>query len=123
VVARAIVNKNLTELPLQTEGSIVQFSNELIGSKLMAMGVLPGSKVAVIRKSPFGGSWYVKADGTCLALRKAEVASIIVEYTDVDEVWEPKSSSSTAYPPAVPAWPAGTDRSGSGKARTTSRQV
>jgi hypothetical protein len=38
-------------------------------------------------------------------------------------VWEPKSSSSTVYPPAVPAWPAGTDQSGWGFAQTTSRQV
>jgi len=78
VVARAIVSKKLIELPVRAPSEVVNFTDELIGGKLMAMGILPGSKITIVRKAPFGGSWYIKVDNFYLALRKIEAASIIV---------------------------------------------
>ncbi|MCB0654791.1 MAG: ferrous iron transport protein A [Saprospiraceae bacterium] len=48
-------------------------------TKLMAMGVLPGSKVDILRKAPFGKVYYVKVDGQRLALRQDELQNIIFE--------------------------------------------
>lgn len=45
----------------------------------MAMGLLPGSRVAIVRRAPFGGGWYVKVDNFYLALRKEEAASIVLQ--------------------------------------------
>jgi ferrous iron transport protein A len=48
-----------------------------MASKLMAMGILPGSEVELIRRAPFGGAWYVRVDQQHIALRQAEVEAII----------------------------------------------
>lgn len=79
MIAQAGTTKQLTDIPTGQEGIVARFTNDLIGGKLMAMGLLPGSKVAVIRKAPFGGSWYVKAGNFYLALRKGEAASIVLK--------------------------------------------
>ncbi len=60
-------------------GIIQRFTNEGLQCKLMDIGVRPGSRLRVVRKSPFGGSWYVKIDRQCLALRKKELACILVK--------------------------------------------
>jgi Fe2+ transport system protein FeoA len=43
------------------------------------MGVLPGSLIEMIRPAPFGQTYYIKADGVRLALRKEEAQNILVE--------------------------------------------
>jgi Fe2+ transport system protein FeoA len=59
-------------------GTIERFTNESLAGKLLDIGVRPGSRLRIIRCSPFGGSWYVKIDRQCLALRKKELACIMV---------------------------------------------
>ncbi len=44
----------------------------------MAMGILPGSVVKIIRRAPFGGGCYIKADNILLALRKDEACTIVI---------------------------------------------
>jgi ferrous iron transport protein A len=61
------------------EGRIASFANAQIGSKLMAMGLLPGSRVMVVRRAPLGGGWYVKANGFFLALRDEEASSVLLQ--------------------------------------------
>lgn len=56
---------------------ITSFSDAQLGGKLMTMGVLPGSRIQVIRKAPLGGGWYVRVDRQILALRREELACII----------------------------------------------
>jgi ferrous iron transport protein A len=46
--------------------------------KFMAMGVLPGAVVKIVRQAPFGGGCYIKADKLLLALRREEAASIVL---------------------------------------------
>lgn len=55
------------------------FSRRDMASKLLVMGVLPGSSIEVIRKSPFGGSYYVAIDTHFLALRLKEIQSILIQ--------------------------------------------
>lgn len=46
--------------------------------KLLAMGILPGTEIELIRKAPFGGGCYVKADNILVALREAEAKCIVL---------------------------------------------
>ena len=59
-------------------GQVAHFSDPRLGGKLMAMGVLPGSRIELRRRAPFGGGWYVKVDNLLLALRQCEVDSIVL---------------------------------------------
>ena len=47
--------------------------------KLLNLGVLPKTKVTMVRKAPFGGAYYIKLDGHQLAVRTEEAATIILE--------------------------------------------
>lgn len=60
-------------------GKITQFTNDLIASKLISMGVLPGSLIEVVKIAPFNGGYYLKVDGNNLAVRPNEAANIVVE--------------------------------------------
>jgi ferrous iron transport protein A len=79
VVATVGQQNELNQAKPGLKGEVSHFSNERIGSKLMAMGVLPGSQIEYIRKAPFGGGCYVKVDNVMLGLRKAEAASIVLK--------------------------------------------
>lgn len=46
------------------------------GNKLMSMGILPGSLLEVVRRDPWGTTYYLKVDGQAIALRKQELATI-----------------------------------------------
>ncbi len=65
-------------LPGQS-GIIERFINEEMSGKLLDIGVKPGARLELVRRSPFGGSWYVKVDRQRLALRKHELACIVLQ--------------------------------------------
>lgn len=80
MVATAAGQQNeLNQAKPGLKGEISHFSDQGMGSKLMSMGVLPGSKIEYIRRAPFGGGCYVKVDSVLLGLRKAEAASIVLK--------------------------------------------
>jgi|GEM_PF-2009627 ferrous iron transport protein A len=60
-------------------GQIAGFRSDYIAGKLMAMGVLPGADVEVLRRAPLGGGWYVRIGAQRLALREDEFDSIIMQ--------------------------------------------
>lgn len=62
----------------KSSGHISHFNDERMASKLMSMGVLPGSFIELLRRAPFGGGWYVKVDDLRLALRQKEIDSIVL---------------------------------------------
>lgn len=59
--------------------TVTGFTNDQLASKLMAMGILPGSQLTLVRKAPFGGAWYVAIDQQFIALRRQEAAAILVK--------------------------------------------
>ncbi|RMG77918.1 MAG: ferrous iron transport protein A [Bacteroidetes bacterium] len=69
----------VTQLQKGISGKVTQFTDDLIASKLMSMGILPGSRVEVIKIAPFNGGFYLKVDGNNLAVRAIEAANIVVE--------------------------------------------
>ncbi len=76
MVATPNSNKQITAMK---SGTVQGFSNDQVGSKLLAMGVLPGSVVRVVREAPFGGGIVIKVDSNYLALRKQEAACILLK--------------------------------------------
>lgn len=72
------MNSPVTKVKEGITGRIVQFTDDLIAGKLMTMGVLPGSKLQVVRIAPFNGGFYLKVDGINMVMRVKEAQSIIV---------------------------------------------
>ncbi|MFM8363389.1 MAG: ferrous iron transport protein A [Haliscomenobacter sp.] len=68
----------LTDAAAGKSGFVSHFTNERMACKFMAMGVLPGAVVKIVRQAPFGGGCYIKADKLLLALRREEAASIVL---------------------------------------------
>ncbi len=64
--------------PLES-AQVLGIADENVASKLTTMGILPGSRLEMVRTGPFGGVFYVKADGRSFALREAELSQILVE--------------------------------------------
>ncbi len=69
----------LNELKPGESAVIHSFSDEETAYKFLSMGILPGSTVEMIRKAPFGGAFYIKADYQQFAIRNQEAACIVLE--------------------------------------------
>lgn len=69
---------NILQLKCGEPATILEYSNGFIACKLMAMGLLPGSPVELVRKSPFGNTLYIRSGNHQVALRDNEASSIIV---------------------------------------------
>ena len=67
----------LRELPAGSTATVKTVHGETVVSKrLMEMGVIPGTRVKVVKSAPFGDPIQIRALGYSLALRKNEAASI-----------------------------------------------
>ncbi len=73
------MSKILSDLAPKEEGIVQAFTNDQIGSKLMTMGMRPGTMIQLVRRAPFRGGCYIKAGKHYFALRKNEAACILVE--------------------------------------------
>lgn len=71
-------SRNITHLKIGENAIIQEFSNGYIACKLMAMGLLPGSAILLVRKSPFGGAYYIRAKSHYVALRYLEAENVIL---------------------------------------------
>lgn len=69
---------SLAELKENEEGTLMRFNDEQLAVKLMAMGVLPGSRLRMIRKNNSGKTLYVRVDQMHLAIRKSEAECIVL---------------------------------------------
>jgi ferrous iron transport protein A len=69
----------LTELKEKTKATVVEFTDDVISSRLLSMGILPGSTIEVMRKAPLRGGFYIKFDNQRVALRTQEAACIEVK--------------------------------------------
>jgi len=69
----------LINLKEKTKAEVVRFTDEVISSRLLSMGILPGSMIEVMRKAPFKGGFYIKFDNQRVALRSQEAACIEVK--------------------------------------------
>lgn len=78
MVATFTTGSHLSDIQPGETGIIAHFTDPYVAGKLMAMGILPGTRVKMIRKAPLGGGFYIKADDNLIALRKKEAACVVV---------------------------------------------
>lgn len=71
--------RTIPDLKLNESALALAFSDSALAGKLTAMGVLPGTRIELVRIAPFGKAYYIKVDGIRLALREEEAASILLE--------------------------------------------
>ncbi len=70
----------LDQLKVDELGLVAAITDDQIGSKLMAMGIRPGSQITIIRKAPLGSGFYVKVNSKhFIAIRKQEAACIVLK--------------------------------------------
>ena len=70
--------KNITQLQIGESALITAFADGQIAAKLMAMGLLPGTTLALLHKAPFGGAYYIKINNHYLALRVNEAKNVLI---------------------------------------------
>ena len=72
-------NKSVLDLKIGESGTVKSFDDLECACKLMTMGILPKSRVRVIRKSPFGDALYLQLDKQKIAIRNSEGKAILLE--------------------------------------------
>lgn len=69
---------HLSDLTAGEKKSVLGFEDEQLGGKLMAMGMLPGANIELVRTAIAGNTMYIKFNGYCMAIRKSEAMSILL---------------------------------------------
>lgn len=73
-----IIRPQTSPLGVGESGVIIGFTQADLATSLLAMGVLPGSTIRVVRQAPFGRTVYVAVDQQNLALRQQELEAIVI---------------------------------------------
>lgn len=60
-------------------GFVKSFDNLDCACKLLTLGILPESRVTLVRKSPFNDALYLQLDGQKIAIRNSEGLAILIE--------------------------------------------
>ena len=71
--------KTIADLQLGERAFVKEFRQEDLSLKLLEMGFLPGIEVMLDFVAPLGDPIGVQVNGYCLAMRKEEAATVIVE--------------------------------------------
>ncbi|MFT6334212.1 MAG: Fe2+ transport system protein FeoA [Saprospiraceae bacterium] len=71
--------KSVLDLKVGEVGYVKSFDNLDCACKLLTLGLLPKSRVTVVRKSPLGDALYLQLDGHKIAIRNNEGAAILIE--------------------------------------------
>jgi ferrous iron transport protein A len=71
--------KTVSDLLPEEEAVIIGLERTPKALKLIEMGCIPGKTIQLIRIAPLGSPYYCKIGTQALALRKEEVAEIIVQ--------------------------------------------
>jgi ferrous iron transport protein A len=69
----------LDQLKKGQKAIIKSFNNDLLGTKLIEMGCLPGEPVVLSRVAPLGCPYVITVAGYELSLRKNEAAAVKIE--------------------------------------------
>ena len=78
MVALLNSGKTIAALKRGAVGFINKFTDDEVAQKLMSMGILPGTRIELVRRAPLGGGCYIKADNLLIALRTEEAARVIL---------------------------------------------
>lgn len=71
---------NIDSLEIGQTGTIVKVEGDSkLMKRLSALGCIPGTELALLRKAPLGDPLVINFRGFSLAIRKKDAASIFVE--------------------------------------------
>lgn len=74
------VTKTLENLGVGRRGRVLRVGGvRAVSRRLLEMGLLPGTEVAVVRQAPMGDPVELRLRGYSLSIRRAEAAAIDVE--------------------------------------------
>lgn len=74
-----LINKSLTAHHEHELLKVLKFTDQRLGSRLMSMGLLPGSFLKIERIAPLKGGYCLRVNDKKIAIRYKEAESIIVE--------------------------------------------
>ena len=77
--SKSISKRTVLDLAIGEVGLVKSFDNLDCACKLLTLGILPKSKIVVIRRSPLGDALYLQLNGNKIALRNNEGAAILIE--------------------------------------------
>lgn len=69
----------LNEIQIGQPARIASYKNLSIASRLMSMGIIPGTEVKIIRTTFGGSTYFLQFPQLSLAMRKDEVEQIVIE--------------------------------------------
>ena len=69
----------LSKLKQKVGGKIASIESELVLTKLMELGIMPGAKFVIQNKAPFNGPLAILVNGTKIIIRRKEANLILVE--------------------------------------------
>ena len=70
---------SLADLKIGQKALIKSFTDDLLSSKLLEMGCLPGEQVSISKVAPLGCPMAIHISGSELSLRKEEAATVEIE--------------------------------------------
>jgi ferrous iron transport protein A len=71
--------RTLADLPVGSEATVAEVRcPRAVSRRLMEMGVLPGTRVLVVRVAPLGDPIELRVRGYALSIRRQEAAGIVV---------------------------------------------
>ncbi len=70
------MNRTVLDLKIGEEAVIKDFQEASVACKLLTIGIVPDTRIALIRKAPFGGALCLKLGQTFVAVRKNEAKAI-----------------------------------------------
>lgn len=71
--------RTIADLKIGERAFIKAFLQETLSLKLLEMGCLPGAEVMLDFIAPLGDPIGIQVNGYCLAMRKEEAATVLVE--------------------------------------------
>lgn len=73
------MDKTVLDLAIGEEAVVKDFKEASVACKLLTIGIVPQTRIVLIRKGPFGNALCLKLGETFIAVRKAEARAIILE--------------------------------------------
>jgi len=70
---------SLDQLLIGQHGTIARIDRSVVGHRLMEMGLVPGTRVGVVRQAPLGDPLDVSVRGYHLSLRKSEARGVWID--------------------------------------------
>ncbi len=71
--------RTVSQLRKGEKGIIKSFTNKDLSLKLLEMGCLPGAEVCLFSRAPLGDPICLNVAGYCLAMRKSEASTILID--------------------------------------------